>query len=368
MVLLLIYAGVALLFSFFCSLAEAVMLSMTPFYVQSMVRKGHRSARLLQSLTRNLDQALAAILSLNTIAHTVGAVGVGAEAAREFGSAYVGIASAVLTLLILFLSEIIPKSIGAAWWRTLGPMIAPAVWLLVRLLWPLVWLAERLTLLVSRGRPGTRFRREELTAMAEVGAKEGQLHPDELRIVRHLLRFRTVRAAEIMTPRIVMFTLDQHWTVAETLTRYPEIQFSRIPLHGKDPDDVNTFLFKADLYLAGAQDRHDLMLSELARPLTEVSTTMPIWALLEVLTSDTQHISILIDEYGGVAGLVTLEDIIETLLGFEIIDELDTTTDMQELARQRWKKRAANLRVMDAGEPTSRESPSHARTEETPNR
>ena len=247
MVLLLIYAGVALLFSFFCSLAEAVMLSMTPFYVQSMVRKGHRSARLLQSLTRNLDQALAAILSLNTIAHTVGAVGVGAEAAREFGSAYVGIASAVLTLLILFLSEIIPKSIGAAWWRTLGPMIAPAVWLLVRLLWPLVWLAERLTLLVSRGRPGTRFRREELTAMAEVGAKEGQLHPDELRIVQQLLRFREVRAAEIMTPRIVMFTLDQHWTVAETLTRYPEIQFSRIPLHGKDPDDVNTFLFKADL-------------------------------------------------------------------------------------------------------------------------
>ena len=345
MTLLLVYAGVALGFSFFCSLAEAALLSMTPFYVQNLVREEHRSAKLLAHLEANMDQALAAILSLNTIAHTVGAVGVGAEAARVFGSAYVGIASAVLTLLILVLSEIIPKTIGAAWWRTLAPALAPAIWLLVKLLWPLVWLSEKLTGIIARGRPIARFKREELTAMAEVGAEEGELLPEELRVVTNLVRFRTIRAADIMTPRIVIFTLDEAMTVAEAMDAHPEIPFSRIPLFGRNPDDIQTVLLTADLFLAGARDRHDTPLSELARPLTAISETMSITELLQVLIAEGQHMAVLVDEYGGVEGLVTLEDIIETLLGIEIVDELDTTTDMQELARELWRKRAKKLGI-----------------------
>lgn len=345
MTLLLVYAGVALGFSFFCSLAEAALLSMTPFYVQNLVGEGHRSAKLLARLEANMDQALAAILSLNTIAHTVGAVGVGAEAARVFGSAYVGIASAVLTLLILVLSEIIPKTVGAAWWRTLAPALAPAVWLLVKLLWPLVWLSEKLTGIIARGRPIARFKREELTAMAEVGAEEGELLPEELRVVTNLVRFRTVQAKDVMTPRIVMFTLDESTTVAEAMTDHPEIPFSRIPLYGRNPDDIDSVLLKADLYLAAAHDRHDVALSELAGPLTAVSGTMPITDLLEVLIDEGRHMAVLVDEYGGVAGVVTLEDIIETLLGLEIVDEFDTTEDMQQLARNLWRERAAKLGV-----------------------
>ena len=358
MTLLLIYAGVALGCSFFCSLAEAALLSMTPFYVHNLVREGHRSARLLARLDSNMDQALAAILSLNTIAHTVGAVGVGAEAARVFGNAYVGIASAVLTLLILILSEIIPKTVGAAWWRTLAPALAPAIWFLVKLLWPLVWLSEKLTRIVARGRPVARFRREELTAMAEVGAEEGEFHPEELRIVTNIVRFRTIQAEDIMTPRIVIFTLDETMTVAEAMASHPEIPFSRIPLYGRDPDDIDSVLLKADLYLAGARDRHDAALSELARPLTAVSTTMPIVDLLEILVEKGGHMAVLIDEYGGVEGLVTLEDIIETLLGIEIVDEFDTTTDMQELARGLCRERKARLGlVLPGSEPAPTDPP-----------
>jgi CBS domain containing-hemolysin-like protein len=351
MTLLLVYASVALGVSFFCSLAEAALLSMTPFFVQNLVREGHRSAKLLVRLESKMDQALAAILSLNTIAHTVGAVGVGAEAAQIFGSAFVGIASAVLTLLILVFSEIIPKTVGAAWWRTLAPVLAPAVWLLVRLLWPLVWLSERITRLVARGRPVARFKREELTAMAEVGAEEGELLPEELRVVTNLVRFRSIRAADIMTPRIVMFTLDETMTVAEATAAHPEIPFSRIPLYGRNPDDIDSVLLKADLYLAGARDRHDVALSELARPVAAVAETMPITELLEVLVGEGGHMAVLVDEYGGVAGIATLEDIIETLLGFEIVDELDTTTDMQQLARDLWRERAAKLGVEPTGSP-----------------
>lgn len=346
MVLLLIYAAVALGFSFFCSLAEAVLLSMSPFYVQTLIRSGHRSARLLRSLSTNLDQALAAILSLNTIAHTVGAVGVGAKAAEVWGSAWVGVASAVLTLLILVLSEIIPKTIGATSWRTLAPTLAPAIWLLVKALWPLVILSEKLTRLIAHGKPVSRFQREELAAMAEVGAEEGALLPKELRIVKNLVRFRAITTADVMTPRIVMFALNESLTVGEVMERHPDIQHSRIPIFGKNVDDVTGVVLKADLYLASARDRHDTPLVELRRPLKAVPETMSLMTLFEQLLDEGRHISVVVDEYGGIAGLVTQEDVIETLLGLEIVDEHDTTEDMQELARRLWKKRAKQLGVV----------------------
>ena len=351
MVLLLIYVGVALGFSFFCSLAEAVLLSMSPFYVQNLVRRGHRSAVLLHSLITNLDQALAAILSLNTIAHTVGAVGAGAQSAVVFGSAWVGVASAVLTLLILVLSEIIPKTIGATSWRGLAPVLAPAIWLLVKALWPLVFLSEKLTALLAHGKPVARFRREELAAMAEVGAEEGALLPKELRIVKNLVRFRAITAADVMTPRIVMFALDESLTVGEVMERHPDIPYSRIPLYGRNIDDVTGVMLKADLYLASARDRHQAPLVELRRPLKAVPETMSLMDLFELLLDEGRHMLLVVDEYGGVAGLVTLEDAIETLLGLEIVDELDTTKDMQELARRLWKDRARRLGVVLPGGP-----------------
>ena len=343
---LLIYAGAALGVSFYCSLAEAALLSMTPFFVQSKVREGRSSAGFLRYLGANLDHALAAILSLNTIAHTAGAVGVGASASETFGSAWVGVASAVMTILILVLSEIIPKTLGATSWRTLAPILAPSVWFLVKLLWPLVYFSEKLTALFAHGKALGSFRRDELAAMAEVGVAEGVLAPNELRVVKNLVRFHTLRVDSIMTPRTVVFALDQALTVAETMERFPNIPYSRIPLYGKDIDDVTGVMLKADLYLASARDRHDAELAELRRPITAVAPSLSLMALLGLLIDGRQHIALVVDEYGGTAGVVTLEDVIETLLGLEIVDEVDTTADLQELARGLWRQRAAEIGVV----------------------
>jgi CBS domain containing-hemolysin-like protein len=342
---LVLYASLALGVSFFCSLAEAALLSMTPFYVHSAVREDRRFADFLRYLGNNMDHALAAILSLNTIAHTVGAVGVGASAAAIFGSAWVGVASAVMTVLILVLSEIIPKTLGATSWRTLAPILAPAVWALVKVLWPLVWVSERLTALFARGKPLGTFRREELAAMAELGFEEGVLASEELGMVKNLVRFHTIRADSVMTPRTVVFALDEALTVRETMERFPDIPYSRIPLYGRSRDDVTGILLKADLYLASARDRHDVELSELRRPVEAVAPSLSLMALFKLLLDSGQHLALVVDEYGGLAGLVTLEDAIETLLGLEIVDELDTTADLQELARDLWRQRAAKLGV-----------------------
>jgi CBS domain containing-hemolysin-like protein len=342
---LLVYAGVALGVSFFCSLAEAALLSMTPFYVQSMVRKGGRSARFLLYLENNVDHALAAILSLNTIAHTVGAVGVGAAAAETFGSVWVGAASAVMTVLILVVSEIIPKTLGAASWRTLAPAIAPAVWVLIKLLYPLVYLSEKLTALFAHGRPLGSYLREELAAMAELGVKEGVLAPKELRVVKNLVRFHVLKVESIMTPRTVVFALDESLTVGQAMDRFPDIAYSRIPLFATGVDDVTGILLKADLYLASARDRHETRLAELRRPIQAVAPSMSLMTLFELLLDGQDHMALVVDEYGGTAGIVTLEDVIETLLGLEIVDEADTAADLQELARELWRQRAAELGV-----------------------
>ena len=345
MTALLVYASIALGVSFFCSLAEAALLSMTPFYVQSMVRRGRRSAKYLLYLETNVDRALAAILSLNTIAHTVGAVGVGAAAAEAFGKVWVGVASAVMTVLILVLSEIIPKTFGAASWRTLAPAIAPAVWVLIKVLYPLVYLSEKLTALFAHGRPLGSYLREELAAMAELGVKEGVLAPKELRVVKNLVRFHVLKVESVMTPRTVMFTLDESLTVEETMARFPEIAYSRIPLRGRDIDDVTGIILKSDLYLASANDHHSMRLSELRRPIEAVAPSMSLMNLFELLLEGRDHVALVVDEYGGTAGVVTLEDVIETLLGLEIVDEADTAADLREHARELWRQRAAELGV-----------------------
>jgi CBS domain containing-hemolysin-like protein len=280
---------------------------------------------------------------------------VGASAADVFGSARVGLASAVMTVLILVLSEIIPKTIGAASWRALAPVLAPVVWLLIKLLWPLVVLSQQITKLIARGRPLGSFQREELAAMAELGAAEGRLAPRELRVLTNLLRFHSVRTESIMTPRTVVFALDESLTVREAMDRHARIAYSRIPLYRSKIDDVTGVMLKADLFLASACDRHETRLAELRRPIRGVAGSLPLMALFELLIEEGQHIALVVDEYGGTAGLVTLEDVIETLLGLEIVDELDTTTDLQELARKLWRERADRIETEAATAPA--ESP-----------
>lgn len=347
MTLLILYVSLALGVSFLCSMLEAVLLSVSPSFAAQMAKQRGALGRRLQEFKKDVDRPLAAILSLNTIAHTVGAAGAGAQAAAVFGDAYVGVISAVLTLLILVVSEIIPKTLGAVYWRQLTPMVVrilvPTIWSM----WPLVKLSQGLTRLLARGKPHTHVSREEFKALADLGAEEGVFHEDESRIVKNLLRLQQVRARDIMTPRTVIFALPRTQTVAETLAAHPKIRFSRLPIYGENQDDVTGFVLKDEVLLRAAQEGGDTILAELERPLLVVPGNLNLRSLFERLMDDRAHVALVVDEYGGTAGLVTMEDVVETLLGLEIVDEADAVQDMQVLARQQWLERARRLALVD---------------------
>jgi CBS domain containing-hemolysin-like protein len=343
-ILLAVYVLLALVFSFLCSVAEAVLLSITPSFIAGLKDGRPKLAALLKRLKQdNVDQSLAAILTLNTIAHTVGAIGSGAKATAVFGSAWFGLFSAVMTLMILFLSEIIPKTLGAVYWRQLAGMTALFVRGLILTLYPLIWLSEGLTRLIARRKNLHVFNREEFIAMAGIGEQAGEINPHESRIIRNLFRLGKLTAKDIMTPRTVIVALKADLTVAEAMQSEPRSIFSRLPLYHSNLDDISGFVLRDDLLLAMAQEKNDLKLEDLKRDILTVSGNMPLSGLLEFFLDQRQHIALVMNEYGGTKGLVTLEDAVETLLGLEIVDELDQVEDMQTLARQQWAKRARAL-------------------------
>lgn len=346
MILLVFYLLLAILVSFFCSISEAVILSVRPSYVATLERKGVRGAKSLKRLRSNLDRPLAAILTANTIAHTVGAAGVGAQSAIVFGNAYVGVTSAVLTLLILVFSEIIPKTLGATHWRKLAPVFAPLIEGLTNLLLPFVWLSERLTRLMSpSGSKGFTFSRDEIEAMAEIGEREGLLQSKEHKIVANLMRLQQLSVRDIMTPRSVIFSAPASMTVQEFFSSHSTKQFSRIPIYKANPDDVTGFVLRTDLLMAQAKDEFERPLSDFRRDFIALLDSFSASDVFDKLMHEKSHIALLVDEYGTVQGLVTLEDVVETLIGLEIMDELDTVEDMQALAYRRWRDRMAALGI-----------------------
>lgn len=343
MTLLIVYILVALAFSFLCSIAEAVLLCVTPGYVQHLQTKRPRTAAWLGALKVNIDRPLAAILTLNTIAHTVGAAGAGAQATKIFGDAALGLASAILTLLILVFSEIIPKILGAVYWRPLAPSVTRFVRLLVWILYPFVLVSAEFTRLFSGRIRKHQVNRDELAALAHLGVQEGQLDPGELHIFKNLLALRSLKAADVMTPRTVVFALPEAMTVDQFFAAHSEVPFSRIPIFRGDRDEMTRFVLKNDLLLAQARDEHERTLNDFARPLPSVESQTIISELLERMLVWRTHLAVVRDDYGGMCGLVSMEDAVETLLGSEIIDEADRESDLQKLARAAWVKRAAEL-------------------------
>ncbi|PIQ61421.1 MAG: hemolysin [Bacteroidetes bacterium CG12_big_fil_rev_8_21_14_0_65_60_17] len=346
--LLLLYVGLALGFSFLCSIAEAVLLSITPSYIEAQRDIRPRLAALLTRLKQeNVDQSLAAILTLNTIAHTVGAIGAGAKATVVFGSAWFGLFSAVMTLLILFASEIVPKTIGAVYWSRLARPTALFVRTLIVALYPLVWISERLTRWISRGRPTHIFSREEFLAMSRMGEESGLIKNKEFRVIRNLFRLDGLQARDIMTPRPVMEALPENMSMEDAFEKVTTLPFSRLPLYRTDSDDISGFVLKDDILLDVARGRRDGRITELRRELLVVPEMVPLSSLFDQLLNDRQHIALVVDEYGGTRGLVTLEDLLETLIGIEIMDESDKVDDMRALARKLWKERARALGVVE---------------------
>jgi len=342
--LLVMYVFMAIVFSFLCSIAEAVLLSMTPSFIAGLEQKQPKRALLLRKLKQeNIDRSLAAILTLNTIAHTIGAIGSGAKATTVFGSAYFGLFSAIMTLMILFLSEIIPKTLGAVFWRNLAGFTAHFVRVLIYLLYPLILVSELLTKWIAQGKKVHVFSRDEFIAMAHMGEKSGYIKGDESRIITNLLALESLTARDIMTPRTVIVAIKENTTVSEALGDLSKRPFSRLPVYGKNLDDIKGFILKDDVLLNHAQGKADSTLEPMMHEIEMVSEEIPISKLLEFFLDHRSHIALVVGTYGGTEGLVTLEDVVETLLGMEIVDEDDAANDMQSLARKQWRKRAEKL-------------------------
>ncbi|MCW9706006.1 hemolysin family protein [Fodinibius salsisoli] len=349
MSLLIFYLSLAIGVSFLCSMLEAVLLSVSHSYIAIMDRKGSKTGELLRNYKEDIDRPLSAILSLNTIAHTVGAAGVGAQAQIIFGDAYVAITSAVLTFLILVLSEIIPKTIGATYWRRLAPFTAKTLHILMVLLYPFVLMSQAITRMIS-GENEPSFSREEFGALADLGVEEGVFEEEESRIFKNLIRFSSLRVKDIMTPRTVVVGFQENLPVGEVSDHVEQLHFSRLPVYGEARDDVTGYVLKNDLLLMMARNETETKLKEFKRDILIVPEMTPLQDFFERLMKKQEHIAMAVDEYGGFAGVVTMEDLVETLLGMEIIDEVDTIEDMQKMARKKWVERAKRLGIVSASE------------------
>ncbi len=343
MTLLVIYVLLALGVSFMCSILEAVLLVYASTWL-CWKSQQHPAAGRLRALREEIDRPLAAILSLNTIAHTAGAAGAGAQAASVFGSASLGIFSAVLTFLILITSEIIPKTLGAVHWKRLAPLAVRVLRVLVLLMWPLVKLAEWLTDLLSPAQEEAAVSREEIAAMAEEGKKEGVVDEGESRVLKNLLRLSVLRIRDIMTPCEHIVTLPEEMRVCEVVERHPELKFSRIPLHtGGNRRRYTGYALKDDILTQAARDEHEVPMTKLRRDLLTATEDLPLPTVFDQMVGRREHVAIAVNDAGEMTGLISMEDIIETLLGLEIVDEVDDAERLHTLAREHWHKRARRL-------------------------
>ncbi len=345
MTILILYVALALFFSFLCSISEAVLLSVTTAHISVLEQEGKTSGSLLRELKGDINKPLAAILTLNTIAHTVGAVGAGAQALLVFGNAWVGLFSAILTLMILVISEIIPKTLGATYWRALAGVTAHGIKFLIKMLYPFVILSEFLTRGISRDKKIEGFNREEFAAMADLGEQEGQLEERESRILKNMFRLHETIVTDVMTPRPVVFSLPESLTVYEYFDKHYDSRFSRIPVYAENDEMFTGFVLKDDLLLAQARNNTDKTLETYRRNLYTLSDKTSLSDAFDEVLHQRAHIMVIIDEYGGMEGIITMEDILETLLGLEIMDESDKTADMQQYARRMWKKRAQAMGI-----------------------
>ncbi len=333
---LLVYISIALGVSFLCSIWEAALLSTPVSHIELLVQEGSRAGLIMQGLRQNVEHPISAILTLNTIAHTVGAAGAGAEANAIFGEEFFGIITAILTLLILVLSEIIPKTLGAVYAKPLTPFTAYSLRALLLVFKPAVFAFDFFTRSMRPSEETPTVTRSELQVMARISAQEGGIQERENRIVNNLLRLADVQVETIMTPRTVVLMFQQGQTVGEIMQAHPFLPYSRIPVYGDTADDVLGYVLRHEIFKRAAADEHEIQLGALMRELDVVPETNSVAQLLDDFIAKREHIFLVIDEYGGTAGLITLEDAVETLLGIEILDESDRFEDMRAVAQDRW--------------------------------
>ncbi|MBS3806479.1 MAG: HlyC/CorC family transporter [Bacteroidales bacterium] len=344
MVTLLLYLFIALFFSFLCSLLEASLLSITPSFIAAKVNENKSYARTLKRFKEEVDLPLAAILTLNTFAHTIGAAGVGAQAQEIWGNEYLSLTSAALTIVILIFSEIIPKTLGASFWKKLAPFTARSLVVLIYSpLYPFIILSKFITKILNKEKGSAVLSRAEFQAMAEIGVQEGIFRKEESQILMNLMKFNNIVVKSIMTPRTVVVSASEEETVHSFLEAYEKVRVSRIPIYKENIDNITGYVLKDDLMQHMIEKKWNRKLHALGRNIMVVNEKMPIIRLFYKLIQEKEHIAMVVGEYGEMSGIVTMEDVIETLLGAEIMDELDNVEDMQKQAMKIWERRAKRL-------------------------
>ena len=338
--LLILYFLTAVIISFICSILEASLLSITPTFLAGKVNEGKTFAKSLQKFKEKIDTPLAAILTINTFANTVGAVGVGVQAQKLWGNEYLSITSGVLTLTILIFSEIIPKTLGANYWKNLAPVIPYFLkGMIYSPFYPIIALAKFITKALTKDQSQVVLSRSEFHAMAEIGVKEGIFKKEEAKILLNLMVFNKIEVKSILTPRTVVFAAEENISVKEFIEKNDKIIFSRIPVFQKDIENITGYVLKDDIMQYMIDKKQNNKLLSLRREIKVVNEQMPIIRFFYKLIEEKEHIAMVVGEYGEMVGIVTMEDIIETLLGTEIMDEFDNVEDMQELAKKVWEKK-----------------------------
>ena len=334
---------VSVLLSALCSMLEATLLSTPLSFITGLEEQGAKGASRLKRLKQHPDRPISAILCLNTIANTVGASIVGSLVYEVYGDAIVGIFSTIFTFAILIFSEIIPKTIGTSYWRTLAIPASVIINGMIFVMFPLVWVLEKLTGLISSKSSQISISREDISAMVSVATEEEVIEKEEKKMIQNLLKLDEVTAHEIMTPSAVVEMAEAHMTIREFYDS-EELTHSRIPVYDDENDEyVIGYVLRQEILEKMAEDKFTTTLSEITRPIitfTEEDTVSDIW---EKMLSQKEHISVILDEYGSVRGIVTMEDVIETMLGHEIVDETDEVVDMQEYAKEQWEKAQKEL-------------------------
>lgn len=330
--------------SFLCSLLEAVLLTSTSAYIGILIKDGSRAGRLIEHLKENIDRPISAILTLNTVSHTLGSAAIAYQTHVQYGEHLVTGASFSLTFLILVLSEIIPKTIGASHWKSLLPFAAYAIQLLVVLLYPFVLMSEWLGRLFASSSEDPEVTREEISMSAEIGVEEGTLKEKESHIIKNLMMLDKIYVSDIMTPRSVIFSLDKDLNVEEVFNKYKPLRFSRIPVCADSLDNIIGMTFRYKIMEALSNDQHDKIIGDMVTPISSLPERMTVSQALDFFIKEKEHIALAVDEYGSLAGLVSLEDAVETLLGAEIVDELDSVEDMRKYALEQWQLRKQKFR------------------------
>ncbi|WP_088324098.1 CNNM domain-containing protein [Polaribacter tangerinus] len=366
MTLLVIFATVSIFFSFLCSILEAVLLSISPTFINLKKSEGLEYAHQLETFKKDVDKPLIAILTINTIAHTVGAILVGVQAKVAYAEMYgsteqtifgfritedvmVGLVSTIMTVLILVASEIIPKTIGATYWKQLAHFTAKALKIMI---FPLkysgiLWLLQLTTKLIGGKGHGSILSRESFLVMADMAEKEGVFQKNESKVIRNLLGFKEVKVIDVMTPRSVLEIANEQETITNFYNNHKNLRYSRIPVFADNPDNITGYFLKANLLEAIINGKGEECLATIKRNIVVTDRELSIPDLFDKLIQEKEHIALVVDEYGSVSGIVSQEDVIETLLGLEIMDESDTVADLQALARKSWKKRAEKMGVID---------------------